>query len=200
MNSVLEAVAERLISSDESQIRIPEICEATGVNYGSVYHHFGSREGVIEAAYEMIFCELVEEDIAMLDRVSISAQTFDDFVTALAPLVEVMTSGEERRERRALRLRIIAAAQTRPELRALIGSTQIRITDGLTRVVAYGQSRGWLRDDLTARSIAVVMQALIFGRNLDDISMVPIGDKEWGAVMGIVLSELVKSTSNGPLA
>ena len=200
MNSVLEAVAERLISSDESQIRIPEICEATGVYYGSVYHHFGSREGVIEAAYEMIFCELVEEDIAMLDRVSISAQTFDDFVTALAPLVEVMTSGEQRRERRALRLRIIAAAQTRPELSALIGNTQIRITDGLTRVVEYGQSQGWLRDDLSARSIAVVMQALIFGRNLDDISMVPISDQEWGAVMGIVLSELVKLTSNGPHA
>jgi AcrR family transcriptional regulator len=200
MNSVLEAVAERLMSSDESQIRIPEICEATGVNYGSVYHHFGSREGVIEAAYEMIFCELVEEDIAMLDRVSISAQTFDDFVTALVPLVENMTYGEQRRDRRALRLRIIAAAQTRPELKTLIGSTQIRITDGLTGVVAYGQSQGWLRDDLAARSIAVFMQALIFGRNLDDISMAPIGDQEWGAVMGIVLSELMKSTSNEPLA
>ena len=54
MQAVLDAVAERLMAGDELLIRIPEICEATGVNYGSVYHHFGSREGVIDAAYNMI--------------------------------------------------------------------------------------------------------------------------------------------------
>jgi AcrR family transcriptional regulator len=63
MQAVLDAVAERLMAGDELLIRIPEICEATGVNYGSVYHHFGSREGVIDAAYDVIFTRLVEEDI-----------------------------------------------------------------------------------------------------------------------------------------
>ena len=44
MQAVLDEVALRLSTTDESLIRIPDICEATGVNYGSVYHHFGSRE------------------------------------------------------------------------------------------------------------------------------------------------------------
>ena len=35
-------------------IRIPEIRETAGVNYGSVYHHFGSREGLIDAAYRNV--------------------------------------------------------------------------------------------------------------------------------------------------
>lgn len=61
MQAVLDAVGERLMNADESLIRIPEICEATGVNYGSVYHHFGSREGVIDAAYHQMFTKLAEE-------------------------------------------------------------------------------------------------------------------------------------------
>ena len=200
MNSVLDAVAERLVAGDETQIRIPEICEATGVNYGSVYHHFGSREGVIEAAYVMIFSELVDVDIAWLDQLSMSADTFDDFVSAVAPLVEVMSSGERRRERRALRLRIVAAAQTRPELHALIGETQVRITEGLTKVVEYGQERGWLRTDLSAHSIAVLMQAMVFGRSLDDVSSSPIDDVEWGMAMTVVFAELVKAPSDDAFA
>ena len=40
MQAVLDAVAERLMAGDELLIRIPEICEATGVNYGSVTNHF----------------------------------------------------------------------------------------------------------------------------------------------------------------
>ena len=55
------------MEGDEGTIRIPEICEATGVNYGSVYHHFGSRDGVIDAAYSYLFSTIVEEEIALIN-------------------------------------------------------------------------------------------------------------------------------------
>ena len=86
MQAVLDAVGERLMSADESLIRIPEICDATGVNYGSVYHHFGSREGVIDAAYHQMFTKLAEEDIALLHMVSVSAQSHDDYMRAVQGL------------------------------------------------------------------------------------------------------------------
>ncbi|NNN01388.1 MAG: TetR/AcrR family transcriptional regulator [Acidimicrobiaceae bacterium] len=193
MNTVLDAVAERLILSDESQIRIPEICEVTGVNYGSVYHHFGSREGVIEAAYEKIFSQLVDEDIEALSKVSTTVETFDDFVEAVAPLVELVSSGKKRRSRRALRLRIVAAAQTRPALKSAIGDAQVRLTDRLSDVIGYGQEHGWLRSDLSAHTIAVVMQVLIFGRNLDDVASAPIDDGDWEVAMGVAFSGMVRS-------
>ena len=192
MNSVLNAVAERLEAADESTIRIPEICEATGVNYGSVYHHFGSRDGVIEAAYEMIFAKLVEEDIEVMRAVNISAVSFEDYVLAMRPLVDIVNMGDDRRLRRALRLRILAAANTRPELRTMIGASQARLTDALTEIVQYGQDREWLRRDITAKAIAVVMQALVFGRNLEDVSATPIDDAQWAAAMGVIFAEVIK--------
>src|SRR5271170_7544925 len=87
MQAVLDAVGDRLMKADELLIRIPEICEATGVNYGSVYHHFGSREGVIDAAYNMIFSRLVEEDIRTFRQVNESAETLDEYVRLMQPIV-----------------------------------------------------------------------------------------------------------------
>src|ERR1035437_683643 len=124
MQAVLNAVGDRLMKGDESLIRIPEICEATGVNYGSVYHHFGSREGVIDAAYNMIFSRMVEEDLELIREATGTVETLEDYVSVILPIVAMLNSGPERTDRRALRIRIVAAAMTRPELHALIGVTQ----------------------------------------------------------------------------
>src|SRR5271170_6160475 len=94
MQAVLDAVADRLLVGDELAIRIPEICEATGVNYGSVYHHFGSREGVIDAAYNMIFARFVEEDLAIFgSSVDESVESLEEYVDVMGPLVATMHSG-----------------------------------------------------------------------------------------------------------
>jgi len=190
MQAVLDEVCEQLMNSDESLIRIPDVCKATGVNYGSVYHHFGSREGVIDAAYNVLFSKLAEEDIHLLREVSDSATTLDEYMGALAPLIERVTSGPDRMKRRSIRVRIVAASITRPELRVLIGLTQSRLTDELVRLVDIGQERGWLRRDISARSIAVALQVLLFGRVLDDISLNPIDPNEWEFATGAFLATL----------
>src|ERR1039458_8855869 len=96
MQAVLNAVGDRLMKGDESLIRIPQICEATGVNYGPVYHHFGSRGGVIDAAYNMIFSKLVEEDMAIIREATDTIVTLDEYIAAILPIVETMNSGPER--------------------------------------------------------------------------------------------------------
>ena len=192
MQTVLEAVAERLMGADEMLIRIPEICEATGINYGSVYHHFGSREGVIDAAYDMIFSRLVEEDLRVIRQVNETVQSLDEYITVMRPIVATLSSGPQRKARRALRMRIVAAASTRPELEALVGATQARLTEDLRRLTEFAQERQWLRDDISARFLAVLFQILIFGRTLDDISNDPIEEDVWGSSLSLLFVELLK--------
>jgi AcrR family transcriptional regulator len=180
MKAVLDAVAERLIAGDELLIRIPEICEATGVNYGSVYHHFGSREGVIDAAYNMIFSQMVEEDIALCRKATSEAKTLEEYVSVTLPIIGALNSGPERVARRALRVRIVAAAETRPELHVLIGETQSRLTEEWRLLVEFAQGRGWIRGDVSSTFLSVVFQVLVFGRALDDISENPLDEEDWG--------------------
>jgi AcrR family transcriptional regulator len=192
MNAVLEAVAERLVAGDEMLIRIPEICEVTGVNYGSVYHHFGSREGVIDAAYDMIFSRLVEEDITLFRQVNETVQSQEEYVTVMQPIVATLSSGPDRKARRAMRIRIVAAASTRPALNKLIGASQARLTEDLTRLTEYSQERQWLRDDIPAKALAVLFQILVFGRSLDDVSNNPVDETEWEVSIGALFGELLK--------
>jgi AcrR family transcriptional regulator len=192
MRAVLEAVAARLREGDESLIRIPDICKATGVNYGSVYHHFGSREGVIDAAYEMIFMSYVDEDIAVLRQVVESAASLNEFITIMQPILVRMSADEDRRARRAMRVRIVAAALTRPELRQMIGLAQSKVTDELVSVVELGQRRGWVRSEIPSRAVAVVIQTIVFGRTLDDVSTTPIDQSEWDAFIGYFFSGILK--------
>ncbi len=192
MQAVLDAVAERLMVGDELLIRIPEICEATGVNYGSVYHHFGSREGVIDAAYNMIFSKLVEEDMAIIREATDSVVTLEEYIAAILPIVATMNSGPERTARRALRVRIVSAAMTRPELHALIGETQSRLTEEWRRLIFLAQDRQWLRDDVPATFLAAFLQIIVFGRALDDISHTPLDEAEWGSSIAALFADLLK--------
>jgi AcrR family transcriptional regulator len=192
MQAVLDAVAERLVSGDELAIRIPEICDATGVNYGSVYHHFGSREGVIDAAYNMIFSRLVEEDLAMFEQVNDSVETLEEYITVMQPIVQTLSSGPARKKRRAIRIRIVAAAATRPGLKELIGETQARLTDELRRLTEMAQKNEWLRDDISAEVLSVLFQILIFGRALDDVSSAPIDEALWESSIGLLFADLLK--------
>jgi AcrR family transcriptional regulator len=191
MQAVLDAVAERLMAGDELLIRIPEICEATGVNYGSVYHHFGSREGVIDAAYDMIFTRLVEEDIRTFADVNESVETLDEYLAVMGPIVSRLSSGEERKARRAMRFRIVAAATTRPRLKEMIGKSQARLTDDLCALTEFAQSKKWLRDDLSPKALSVLFQILVFGRALDDVSNDPVEEIVWEQMIGVLFLDLL---------
>jgi AcrR family transcriptional regulator len=191
MRAVLDAVVERLNDGDESLIRIPEICEATGVNYGSVYHHFGSRDGVIDAAYEMMFIEMANEDITTLRAISEQSTSLEEYMVAMQPLISRMAAQEDRRRRRAKRVRIVAAALTRPGLRELIGDAQAKVTNELVSVAQYGQDKGWLRSDVSAKSIAVLVQIVVFGRTLDDISAEPIDQGQWDLMVAALFNGLL---------
>ena len=183
MKAVIDEVVSRLWSGDESLIRIPEICDATGVNYGSVYHHFGSREGVIDAAYNQLFSDLVQRDIDELSNVSQQSADIDEFLIRIQPLIGLLSAGEDRRRSRAMRARIVAAALTRPELAALIGATESRLTNELRDVMSMGQDRGFVRKDVSAWSLAALIQAVVFGRVLDDITTSPVEQEDWDFTM-----------------
>jgi len=192
VQTVLDAVSERLINGDELRIRIPEICAATGVNYGSVYHHFGSREGVIDAAYNRLFSELAEQDLAYFASVNDSATSLEEYLDAVLPIISTMTMGDERRQRRVLRNRIVAAATTRPKLRELIAATQTRLTSEWTALIRHAQERQWLRSDIAPNIIAVMIQALHYGRALDDVSTAPVDEESWSHGTAVMFVELLK--------
>ncbi len=187
INRLIDAVVERLLTGDESLIRIPEVCDATGINYGSVYHHFKNREAVIDEAYFRMFSKYVEEEISMISAITNRSTSFEEFVGGLKTAIAVSSNNSSRLESRHLRVRIVAVAQTRPELFMRICAEQSRRTAEIEAYVKENQVRGLVRTDISARQIAAAMQALIFGRTLDDTSNNPSTDEEWAQMTEMML-------------
>ncbi len=190
MQVVLDAVVERLMTGDEVLIRIPEICEATGINYGSVYHHFGSREGVIDAAYYAIYTRLINEDIDSLRMINESSSTREEFIDAIRPVLRRFSPGQDV-AKQEIRVRILAAALTRPDLRVSIGLAQTRLADELMRVIEFGQDREWLRSDVSAHYIGLCLRAIVFGRTVVYASFPPIDDHEWERMMNVIFTQML---------
>ncbi len=60
---------------------IEQLCEAAGISTGSLYHHFGSREGLVVALYEDLLEQYRTAITAALVRQSGIRELLDAFVT-----------------------------------------------------------------------------------------------------------------------
>lgn len=67
---VLDATRELLMAHGISELTLKDVQEKSGVSNGSIFHHFGSKDGIIEAIF-------VEERRAYLTAVSDAVLGFD---------------------------------------------------------------------------------------------------------------------------
>jgi hypothetical protein len=125
-------------------------------------------------------------------QVNETVQSLEEYIAVMRPIVATLSSGPQRKARRAPRMRIVATASTRPELEVLIGATHARLTEDLRHLTEFAQERQWLRDDIPAKFLSVLFQILIFGRTLDDVSNDPIEEEVWGSSLSLLFVELLK--------
>jgi len=192
ITKVLDEVAERLFHEDESFLRIPEICEASGVNYGSVYHHFGNRQGLIDAAYIKLYERFIAKDTEQVRHLGGNSATFDDFVIAAHHLVVQVASDPERVLSRDSRLRILAASRSRPALAKRIGELQLDVTNQLADIIEDFKKQGWVRADVEANEVSVAVQTIVFGRLMDAMSPEAFDDLQWGRMFQSLLFQYIK--------
>lgn len=85
------------------------------------------------------------------------------------------------------RARLLGAAQSNSRLRKRLGQEQSRLTNALTDLVIDFQSRGWARQDLDARDIAVFVQAYTLSKVVDDIADEPISETAWNHLINQIV-------------
>ena len=73
----------------------------------------------------------------------------------------------------------------------MIGEIQSELSADLTELVKHGQDQGWIRSDIPPNAIAVFFLALVFGRNLDDVSATPIPQSDWDLMILKMFTELL---------
>lgn len=184
--TVIEATIRAIEAGGEASVRIDDILNETGISKGSLYHHFGGREGLIAAARVTQFSRFVAEDAKNIRDTLTKTNTIEEFIAATSSLVELGDNLERERARHN-RLSVIASSYGRPDLRDSLALQQHSHTETIAEAVRYGQQRGWIRSDVDARALAVFVQGYNLARVLLDIDTEPVSSSDWDHVVRVAL-------------
>ncbi|WP_345413798.1 TetR/AcrR family transcriptional regulator [Pseudonocardia xishanensis] len=180
---VLEAATALIAATGSRSVTLAQVGEAAGYSRGIVYHHFGSRERLIEAVLDRA------QNLGLPDSA-------DDGLGHLVAIVETYLQAVARRApttRAFLQLWMEAVAAD-PVVAPLFAERDEGFRRFLTDVVRRGIADGSVRSGVDPAAAATVLMALLRGTSLQLIATPPADD-----VSGIV-REAVRTVRTAYLA
>ena len=150
--------------------QLPAIVDDVHVAKSSLYHFFGSREGLLAAATaEQYRRTLLAEDARVVDDAR-ACQTEQEFLSFLErELLRVATDPATIAARKE-RVIIAAAALTREELSAEVASAQHVFVDAMAEIICDAQERGLINSSVNPTSYASWLHGMTLGRTLTESS------------------------------
>lgn len=169
--AILDAAIADMEATGEASIRITKVLEAAGAVNGSLYHHFGSREGLVQEAIAERFVGSVSQGLAQF-AVEISAATTTEELFAVFRKELVRIGTPEVRLQRARRMTTLAAALPRPQLLERITAAQASYFDAAGEVIGDLQRRGLINSEVDTRAFSAWFLGLSLSRLLSEIDPV----------------------------
>lgn len=182
IEAVITEANRAMKSGGESAVRIQEISAATKVSIGSIYHHFGDRDGIIRATYVHNYANVVRVDIERIKNWIRDMHSTSDLAIRRDEMLSFLVSHFQRLpsiERAA----IIGNTVGRPMLREALAKVQNELTNSLTEVMQIFKDRGMLKAHLNPRAAAVVFLGLLHGKVISDIDTDAVSDNDWNIAM-----------------
>ena len=187
---VVAVVVAMLEEGGEAAVRIEDVRERSGVSIGSIYHHFGDRDGLIVAGQVHRFARYAEAEILALSSIVQRSRTVAQFRRAIRRLT-LSTASELRVAERWARIAVLGSTVGRPRLQLEIRAIQTRITDEFQAHVAQGQARGFFRSELDPRAIALFVEAYSLGLALNELDDHAVSEQAWEQVVWSALDALI---------
>lgn len=194
---LLESAIAVIEDHGEVALRVDDVAQSAGVAKPSLYHFYGSREGMIAAAqaerYRRALLVGFDEVVAQLDRCASTAE----FHQLVRGWLDTFTTADAR-HRRAIRLEVLGSSVSRPELRAEIARADAGVQEQLVQFATTAIDRGWMQlpAGVSPTDLAVWLNGLWNARYGVDIADDPQGPERWDRVTDAVLDLLLFGRDN----
>lgn len=182
-SALIDAAIDRF-AADGLRASFDAVAADVGVTKGALYHHFGSKEGLVEAVYK----EAIRRHA---DRV-IAASAEGDGRARLLALVDASTRLYTSRTPfyRLLTTLHLAAAADRPDLADIARRMQGTQRDFMIDLVRQGQRDGSIRPRLDAEAVGLTVNAALEGFLTQQLEP-PAQQRRWVASFRSLLEDLL---------
>lgn len=164
-DALIDAAIELIHAHGVDALRIEDVCERVGVSKGSMYWHFGDREGLIREALLEHMYRLGDEQLTVLNSAVDKFTTRDDYLMRIAGAF-VDPFDKSQVESRWQRLELIAGSRRDPKLAPIMAEIQRRHHRYLSDIMERAAREGLLRPDVDPKAIAALLVVVGLGSNV----------------------------------
>ena len=161
------------------------------ISKGSLYHHFGSKNGLIVAAEMHHVLANYDQGNRLLRLLIENTKNIDEFASHMDLMVRTATNEESEMNRRR-RIRAIATAQHSPELAKEVKKSQVEGTNYMAETMQIAVNNGWLRPDINVKAFSYWQQGMFFGHKLLDITDEDDLNDPWNEIALIALKAFLQ--------
>jgi AcrR family transcriptional regulator len=183
---------------DEFDIEV--VLENSKTARSSLYHHFGSKFGLVYAAQLEELTEGLNNDNAMFRLLVETSTSEKEFFSKLTQLMR-STSAKEFVELRRNRIRVFSSATSNKKLADSVRATQVQGNLYFAETLEILRDRGWIKPQFNLHTVTYMIHGLLFGHVLLDFSSLPELEEDWADVAISAIIHLVGGSEKfAPLA
>lgn len=175
---LLEAAISVIADRGEQAIKVRDIAQSADVTEPSVYHFFGSRDGLISAAQAERYARDQEPGLRAFAVAVQDSRTKRDFASAVRTHLD-LAFDPDRTAIRAMRVNVLGSSHGRPELEATLAEEQRTINRMLAEPFRYSQAKGWIDENLDVELLSVWIIGLITSRRFIEIDPDLVHSDAW---------------------
>ena len=162
IDHVLDVAIQHIEQHGVAGLNMRTIAAESGVSYGAIYHHFGDRDGLVQAAQFERLRRQPGIDIASF-RAALDGQgDLGNFVDRIKKIADDIAD-PARAKVRLERASVMASSLSRPELRAKLTELEDDVFQQVRDLVIEAQKRGIADPTLDPSAAAIYLEALSFG-------------------------------------
>ena len=150
---ILHVAVKILDQHGDPQLRISDVCKKAKVTAPSIYHFFGSREGLIDAAHAFLFTQGQTELGEAFGEATYACTSKSGFA-AIADRFARAAFSDARRHVRSRRASVLGRAQNSKTLRKELNTFQNESNKLIGDPLRFAQAKGWVRSDFDTEMFA----------------------------------------------
>jgi len=181
IEKLLEVTISELDRVGLAEIDIDSLLRKSKISKGSLYHHFGSKNGLLAAAEAQQYMRYLKREGENFRRLIEGCTTKQKFVDLVAAVMKI-TRLEENLGFRKKRVRAIAMSFNDENLAQVLKNAQIEVTEYLAGSFQIAKDRGWVKPDTDLMALSYWIQGVFIGHIMLDITEQTEHEDAWSQI------------------